>query len=555
MTFRTRVFLGSLVSAVVPLAVSGWMLGREGVARLEEQARLRVQDRVVEVGETITALESDLQRRLDGIVERMEGDDPLRLAVTRLSSRQAPELTDWAARTQGLAGLSMLQLQDSSGTILSSGHFRSDFGRQDPSFAAALASASGRAALAEVVGSQGRDSMLVASRSLRLGRVPLTLIGGVPFAEARFSGRTGALTVRLMESPETPGESGPTAALSFALPRVAVDEAGRSRLDSVHVQVAHSLEDVDRLRRRAVIGLVLGVGLAALLATVVSRLLAARVTAPLEDLARRSGAVDLDAPMRRFDSGRADEVGRLARVLDRMLDRLSESAARLRKAEREAALGDLARQVNHDVKNAVAPLRNVMRHLDQMDSADAHALGTVFRERRGTLAAGVDYLGELADRYGRLAAPRTRRLFAVAEVLERVGRTHAADPRLEVGTVDPALQLRGDPLALRRVLENLTSNALDAVTPGDGRVALGAGLDSDEAGPDRVVLTVEDNGAGMDAAEVRRAQEDFYTSKPRGSGLGLSIVRRLVADLEGTMEVTSQPGQGTRVTLTFPRAH
>jgi signal transduction histidine kinase len=68
----------------------------------------------------------------------------------------------------------------------------------------------------------------------------------------------------------------------------------------------------------------------------------------------------------------------------------------------------------------------------------------------------------------------------------------------------------------------------------------------------RVVLEVEDSGCGVAPADRERIFADFYTTKPEGSGLGLSNVRRLAADMGATVEVASEPGRGTRFTLVFP---
>src|SRR4029079_513057 len=78
---------------------------------------------------------------------------------------------------------------------------------------------------------------------------------------------------------------------------------------------------------------------------------------------------------------------------------LRQSAARLREAERRATLGDVARQVNHDIKNGLAPIRHVLRHLTQVASEQPAALAQVFAERRGTLESSVGYLDTLARNY------------------------------------------------------------------------------------------------------------------------------------------------------------
>jgi signal transduction histidine kinase len=109
-----------------------------------------------------------------------------------------------------------------------------------------------------------------------------------------------------------------------------------------------------------------------------------------------------------------------------------------------------------------------------------------------------------------------------------------------------------DPLALRRILENLVGNALDSLAGrGDGVVTLA----SEAVGPPEaraVRLSVSDNGPGMTRAELDRAFDDFHTTKEGGTGLGLSIVRRLALDLGGALRIETAPGTGTRAILDLP---
>jgi two-component system C4-dicarboxylate transport sensor histidine kinase DctB len=116
----------------------------------------------------------------------------------------------------------------------------------------------------------------------------------------------------------------------------------------------------------------------------------------------------------------------------------------------------------------------------------------------------------------------------------------------------PLPRVPADPLALRRVLENLVGNALDSLAGrSDGVVTLA----SEAVGPPdgrTIRLSVSDNGPGMTRAELDRAFDDFHTTKEGGTGLGLSIVRRLALDLGGALRIETAPGAGTRAILELP---
>jgi signal transduction histidine kinase len=204
-------------------------------------------------------------------------------------------------------------------------------------------------------------------------------------------------------------------------------------------------------------------------------------------------------------------------------------------------MGDLARQVNHDIKNGLVPIRNVLRHLDQVAREDPTALPRVFEERKATLESSVAYLDTLARNYARLAPAATPGQCDVnAVVAEVLQAPRSGSPiRAELGEALPPVAV--DRLMLRRVIENLVGNAADA-TECAGRDGQGAVV--------RVHIT--DTGSGMTRAELDRAFDDFYTTKTGGTGLGLSIVRRLVLDLGGRLRIDTEPGAGTRATVEIP---
>jgi signal transduction histidine kinase len=283
--------------------------------------------------------------------------------------------------------------------------------------------------------------------------------------------------------------------------------------------------------------------------------LSARVSRPLRELARKTAEIDLDRLDQSFESDRSDEIGSLARLLGGMTERLRVSTGKLREAERRAAVGDLAQQVNHDIKNGLAPIRNVLRHFAQVARQEPGSLATVFEERKGTLDSSVEYLETLARNYARLSPAIDRSACDVNALVEQVLRNSSKDGTIlhaELSDTNP--RAIGDSLMLRRVLENLVGNAVDSLAGRNGgRVTVRTEVANTAEVP-KVKITVSDTGPGMTRKELDSAFDDFYTTKPNGSGLGLSIVRRLVLDLEGTLQVQTEPGVGTSFVVMLPAA-
>ncbi len=198
----------------------------------------------------------------------------------------------------------------------------------------------------------------------------------------------------------------------------------------------------------------------------------------------------------------------------------------MREAERRATIGELARQINHDIKNGLIPLRNVMRHLAQVERNEPHALPVVFAERRQTVESSMAYLETLATSYQRLSPPPNRRDCDLNALITDVVRAAQGHDHVELGTnLSNVPRVLGDPVAFRRILENLIANAVDSVSPDGGphhHHGLDAGDPAHPRGRDRrrSGVTVADTGRGMSADEASES------SRP-------SIRRRNTAPVSG----------------------
>jgi signal transduction histidine kinase len=356
----------------------------------------------------------------------------------------------------------------------------------------------------------------------------------------------------------TDPESDPSGRERLTIARIVIPyldaAAGDPAPVDAEIRITHSLDALAALQRRldqwsaAVVAATLAASL------LVAWWLSTRLTKPLVDLAQASIRVDLDRFDVGFATGRTDEIGRLSRRLQAMVERLRGSAVQLREAERRATVGDIARQVNHDIKNGLAPIRNVVRHLAQTAREAPTELSTIFTTRQGTLEASISYLESLASNYARLTPRSDSKTCDVnAVVREVVGTGIARGARVDARCTPGIPVVAADPIALRRILENLVGNAIDSLEGTAGVVTVATDRRPAEMrGGDLVQVSVVDTGRGMTEAELARAFDDFYTTKPGGTGLGLSVVRRLVADLGGVLRIETEPRKGTRVTVDLP---
>ncbi len=239
-------------------------------------------------------------------------------------------------------------------------------------------------------------------------------------------------------------------------------------------------------------------------------------------------------------------------VLERARSESERLHARLREAERLATAGELAAGMAHEIRNPLAAILNATALLTD-------ETGLTPDERASTLAAlrtEARRLNRILSDFLQFARPQEARRAPgdIREVVQHVSSLIREDrsraPRVDVRVaVDPAVP----PFAFDRdqviqVLWNVALNAVEAMN-GRGRLSLEVNRRNGD-----VALSVSDTGAGIAAENLPRVFEPFYTGKPNGSGLGLTIAERIVGAHGGRIEIVSELGRGTRVTLLFPLA-
>jgi len=281
-------------------------------------------------------------------------------------------------------------------------------------------------------------------------------------------------------------------------------------------------------------------------------LLTRRVTASLERLSATAGEVARGRFGAAVPEEGPPEVRRLARAFNAMAESLQGLVRRLGQQEAAAAVGQFAATLAHEVRNPVTAVRLdleraldrlsgghhpedlLRRALEQVDRLDATVEGTLRIARSGNLRLQpVDLRGPVA------AALRS----AVPAFAER------GLPPPEWAAAQRAVPVLGHPGALEQLLLNLLLNAADASAAAVTSAPVSVEV---RAGHDGVELRVTDAGVGMSADQVERAFQPFFTTTPGGTGLGLTMVRRMAEAHGAELHVDSRPGAGTTVRVAFP---
>ncbi|MGH7654574.1 MAG: ATP-binding protein [Gemmatimonadaceae bacterium] len=550
MSFRARFTLALLTIAILPLAILGYGVQREMTTRLDDDAARRVDAARAALASGLSATIAADRARLQSLASDLAADNRFRIGLANADSPDRRWLLDWASGAMKLAGFAVLQVQDSTGRVLSAGQFRNDYDRVAPALPRAIAAFPVNAAVVDARTPGGVARALTTAAGFTVRGERFTVVGGAPFDSARVARlSTDGTVAALLTVAGAPLPDGAVTADSLPYVDDAAPDGALSTTAARLVLVADN-GPTRALKAGVVRWLLVTLGTTLLVAIVVATLLGHFVSAPIAELAGRTARLDLGKLDQKFSTGRDDELGTLERTLDALTGRLRTSVARLREAERAAATGDLARQVNHDIKNGLAPIRNVLRHLAQTAEREPATLAAVYAERRGTLEASVEYLDELARTYARLSPALGRGATDPRPVVLEVARG-VTGATIELRMPDVLPRVRADAVVLHRILDNLVSNAVDALEGKPGTVTVGA--ESVGIGAERCVrFTISDTGRGMTRAELDRAFNDFYTTKPAGTGLGLSVVRRLLTDVGGSVRAETAPGEGSTFTIEIP---
>ncbi|MGH7573474.1 MAG: sensor histidine kinase, partial [Gemmatimonadota bacterium] len=217
-------------------------------------------------------------------------------------------------------------------------------------------------------------------------------------------------------------------------------------------------------------------------------------------------------------------------------------------SQRVLAWGEMARQVAHEIKNPLTPMKLSLQHLERTVDDRPDNFEELFRANLDLVLSEIDRLERIAGNFARFAVPDPEALvpFDGVEVardalalFERGGE--AVSYGLEAG--DRPLLLLGEPEEFRRVLVNLLQNARDAVLSG-GRGSVTVRLERDPE-PGWARVSVLDDGIGLPDDGLERLFEPSFSTKTRGTGLGLAITRRIVEAWGGTIEYERREGGGT----------
>ena len=281
--------------------------------------------------------------------------------------------------------------------------------------------------------------------------------------------------------------------------------------------------------------------------------LSERITSPLTMLQSAMASVEYGKKNEHIHYRSSDEVGELVKQYNRMIDELGESAGKLARSERELAWREMARQVAHEIKNPLTPMKLNVQQLYKWWKDKTPDFGTKLESFTGNQIEYIDNLSSIATAFSyfaRLPGAEPAEVDVLAQLrtsLELFGQSDEASITLESGNISKAV-IMADREHLNGIFSNLLKNSIQAMTAGkkgEIKITLSATVD-------RVVIEFRDNGSGIPEELKAKMFTPNFTTKSSGMGLGLSIVKRYVETAGGTISYESEPGNGTAFFIELP---
>ncbi|MCU1341403.1 MAG: integral rane sensor signal transduction histidine kinase [Candidatus Acidoferrum typicum] len=594
MSFRTKLLALFTVTIITAVTLVGWGVSSYTRREFELFARQRSDALVAQFRREYAQRGEEVAHRVQGIAD---AEATVRMAIDL--NRPQADVSQYYNDAHAIAQSQQLDFFDivaDDGTLISSAEWPARFGYKNDWVTAEKDWNSQGAFLSRVDMQDGVDLGVLAVRTVRVGEKHFYLIGGQRLNQDFLATLVLPESMRVVlyrnleqgfVASELTDQHGQVAQAELFVPLITEVQSSHRELQKTIESGTGRAATSESFNALPLIGRggdLLGVllvgssrqdliqmlnfirGLALLVAggvilagLVLGWWISARVTRPIEQLARGAREVTAGHWEARVEVHSRDEIGQLAEAFNEMTRQLSEQRERLVQTERVAAWRELARRLAHELKNPLFPLQLTVENLQRAREQTSEQFDEVFFESTATMRAELENLKTIVSRFSdfaKMPAPEfepvdlNESVRSVVKLFEpqlcAVGRPPITpELYLDEGLVRP----QADPVLLRRALENLVLNSLDAMPAGGTLTVRTSQYDGS------VCLDVSDTGAGLTPEECARLFTPYYTSKQHGTGLGLAIVQSVVSDHGGKIAVESAPGAGATFRIELPINH
>lgn len=289
-----------------------------------------------------------------------------------------------------------------------------------------------------------------------------------------------------------------------------------------------------------------------LIAGIIALFITNSITRSFSFISEKMKAVNLEKINEAIDWQRDDEIGELVKEYNKMVAKLDESAVALAKSEREGAWREMARQVAHEIKNPLTPMKLSLQYLQKSIKNNSDNVRELTANVAQTLVQQIDHLNHIAGEFSQFAniGNPQNEIFDLNEVIKLVSQLHSIDDRMRIswhpGPVP--VMVNADRTHMNRLFTNLILNAMQAVSE-ERIVHINI---EEEMNGNKVLIKVQDNGSGISDELKSKIFTPNFTTKTSGTGLGLAMSKGIVEQAKGNIWFETQAGEGTTFFVELP---
>lgn len=246
-----------------------------------------------------------------------------------------------------------------------------------------------------------------------------------------------------------------------------------------------------------------------------------------------------------------DEIGELVNQYNNMIDELEESATLLAQSERESAWREMAKQVAHEIKNPLTPMKLNVQYLEQTLKPNSEDFEEKIKRFSEKMISQIDALTNIANAFSSFAKmPKTSlQKIDLSRILKLTQETFENEIKIVFNSALNETNIEGDENQLVRVFNNLIKNAVQAI-PNE---VVGVVIIALKETEDEYIIEIKDNGKGIAPDQYDKIFIPNFTTKSSGSGLGLAMVQSIMKNHHGKIWFTSEVNKGTSFFLSFPK--
>ena len=244
------------------------------------------------------------------------------------------------------------------------------------------------------------------------------------------------------------------------------------------------------------------------------------------------------------------EINLLISAYNRMVSELEKSAIKLAQSEREEAWREMAKQVAHEIKNPLTPMRLTVQSFERKFDANDPELKQKLNDYSQTLIQQIDTMSSVASAFSNFASmpAQQNETLNVVEVVE-LALDIFNENYIVFEKEEEVIISKMDRTQLIRVITNLVKNATQSIPDDQENKSIVVSIKRDH---DNVLIQVQDNGRGIESENTNRIFEPKFTTKSSGMGLGLGIIKNIIENYKGTITFESVVNKGTTFTVSLP---